>query len=118
MPTYRVTDNNSGITLDLTGDSPPTEEELTKIFSQYQPKGNEKPVQSPEQNPVIGGINKAKQIADAINPLGNPMAYPGTAEAALHAASGMIAKPVSDVMGLAATAKDVITGNQEGNPEG
>lgn len=40
MPTYRVTDSKTGVTLNLTGDSPPTEEELEEIFSQYsaQPK--------------------------------------------------------------------------------
>jgi hypothetical protein len=38
MPTYRVTDPLSGKTLKLTGDSPPTEIELRKIFSsQNQP---------------------------------------------------------------------------------
>lgn len=33
MPTYKVTDPTSGQTLRLTGDSPPTEEELNDIFS-------------------------------------------------------------------------------------
>ena len=33
MPTYKVTDPTSGRTLKLTGDSPPTEEELNEIFS-------------------------------------------------------------------------------------
>lgn len=32
MPTYKVTDPQTGKTLRLTGDSPPTEEELTQIF--------------------------------------------------------------------------------------
>ena len=34
MPTFKVTDPQSGQTLSLTGDSPPTEVELTDIFSQ------------------------------------------------------------------------------------
>lgn len=33
MPTYKVTDPSTGRTLRLTGDSPPTEEELNSIFS-------------------------------------------------------------------------------------
>src|SRR3990172_6839884 len=33
MPTYRVNDSVSGKTFDLTGDSPPTEQELEQIFS-------------------------------------------------------------------------------------
>lgn len=34
MPTYKVTDPSSGKTVSLTGDSPPTEQELNGIFSQ------------------------------------------------------------------------------------
>ena len=36
MPKYRVSDPNSGVTLELEGDSPPTEAELVEIFNQYQ----------------------------------------------------------------------------------
>lgn len=36
MPTYKVTDPNTGRVLRLTGDSPPTQQELEGIFSQYQ----------------------------------------------------------------------------------
>lgn len=35
MPTYKVTDPDSGVTLQLTGDSPPTEAELIELFAQY-----------------------------------------------------------------------------------
>jgi hypothetical protein len=35
MPTYRVTDSETGRTLRLTGDSPPTDDELEQIFTQY-----------------------------------------------------------------------------------
>lgn len=41
MPTYKVTDRITGKTLKLTGDSPPTEQELTDIFSQYQQPDNQ-----------------------------------------------------------------------------
>jgi len=36
MPKYRVSDPNTGVTLQLEGDSPPTEAELVEIFSKYQ----------------------------------------------------------------------------------
>jgi hypothetical protein len=39
MPTYRVTDPNTGRTLRLTGDSPPTEQELEEVFAAAEPKG-------------------------------------------------------------------------------
>lgn len=38
MPTYRVTDPETNQTLRLTGDSPPTEQELEDIFASYQPE--------------------------------------------------------------------------------
>ena len=47
MPTYRVTDSVSGVTLDLTGDSPPTDVELSEIFSQYK-----QPTPEPTPEPV------------------------------------------------------------------
>jgi len=37
MAVYEVTDPNSGVTLELQGDSPPTEAELEEIFAQYAP---------------------------------------------------------------------------------
>lgn len=43
MPTYRVTDSVSGVTLDLTGDSPPNEQELQDIFRGYKPPEAPKP---------------------------------------------------------------------------
>lgn len=36
MPTYKVTDPDTGRTLSLTGDTPPTEAELEQIFGVYQ----------------------------------------------------------------------------------
>lgn len=36
MPKYRVSDPSTGVTLELEGDSPPTEAELVEIFNQYQ----------------------------------------------------------------------------------
>jgi|TARA_B100000085_G_scaffold285532_1_gene321954 hypothetical protein len=36
MPTYEVTDPTSGRVLSLTGDKPPTEEDLTNIFKMYE----------------------------------------------------------------------------------
>lgn len=36
MPTYKVTDPQTGKTLRLTGDSPPTEQELNDVFSQFK----------------------------------------------------------------------------------
>lgn len=44
--------------------------------------------------------------------------YTGPAEAAANVSTAMIAKPISDIAGLAATAYDAVTGNADGNPGG
>lgn len=43
MPTYKVTDPTTGKTLRLTGDSPPTEDELNDIFKTVQPSAPASP---------------------------------------------------------------------------
>lgn len=106
MGTYRVTDPDSGVTLDLTGDSPPTEQELEQVFANFK---SEKEV--PKVEPM-----GAENIP--VNIPGNAGSAVGVGEDILNKASSMVAKPVSDVMGLAATAKDVVTGNMTGDPEG
>ena len=45
MPTFKITDPNSGRTLNVTGDTPPTQEELTQLFAQFQVE--EQPVVDP-----------------------------------------------------------------------
>lgn len=71
MPTYKITDPETGVTLKLTGDSPPTEQEMVDLFSQYakQPKAAQPDlsamsnyIQSEKQGPMqrlgrTAGIN-------------------------------------------------------------
>jgi len=56
MPTYLVTDPNTGLKLRLTGDSPPTEQELESIFASQQ---------QPEQTIVdtLGGVADVAGVA-------------------------------------------------------
>ena len=56
MATFRVTDPNTGITLRLTGDSPPTEQELEQIFSQ-QESAIPTPQVAPQQLGVQDGLS-------------------------------------------------------------
>ncbi len=61
MATFRVTDPNTGRTIKLEGDSPPTEQELNQIFSQVG--GQQQAPQQPQESsrlfggalPAIGG---------------------------------------------------------------
>lgn len=63
MPTYKVTDPNSGIVLKLTGDSAPSEQELEQIFSQYSNKSD---VALPKEQEVL---KKQSQRVDSVERL-------------------------------------------------
>jgi len=59
MPVYEVTDPKTGMTLELEGDSPPTEQELEELFSKYSV--NEPITQIPVgtgENSTIADINQ------------------------------------------------------------
>ena len=64
----------------------------------------------------ISGTSVHKALLDAAKTYAN---VPGAiAEPLLKLGTGLIAKPVSEVAGLAAFGKDFITGNKEGDPQG
>lgn len=62
MPTYRVTDPDTGKVIKLTGDSPPTEEELNEIFSKFKGKVETAQIEKPtigqkrEYGEVVKGL--------------------------------------------------------------
>jgi hypothetical protein len=76
MPTYKVTDPTTGRTVKLTGDSPPTEQELEEIFSSLPKMEVEKQSTFPEK-------------------------LAGFGESAAAIGSGMIAEPIAGLAGLA-----------------
>ena len=63
MPTYKVTDPNTGRTLRLTGDSPPTEGELEEIFASV---GTESPKGTLQKIGEFAATSKALPIAGGI----------------------------------------------------
>ncbi len=73
MPTYKVTDQRTGRTLRLTGDSPPTEQELNEIFSQFD-------------------VQQERTLGEKVG---------GAFDAATSAVTGAIAQPLSGLVGLA-----------------
>jgi hypothetical protein len=72
MPIYRVKDSQTGVSLNLTGDSPPTEQELETIFSEYS-AGNQQ-----NASPSIGrmAVDMGTEVGGAIagQALGAPLA--------------------------------------------
>ena len=55
MPTFMVTDPDTGLKARLTGDSPPTEQELTEVFSSLQPNGDSLPGNQKEEAGILEG---------------------------------------------------------------
>src|SRR3974390_1213795 len=88
MPSYNVTDPNTGQTVKLTGDSPPTEDDINHIFSQL-PK--------PSPNFMQRGLsatgsflrNYGPQTAGAMALGGAVASAPFTAGLSLPAAAGL-----------------------------
>lgn len=76
MPTYKVTDPTTGRTVKLTGDSPPTEQELEEIFASL-------PKMEVEQERTF------------------PEKIAGFGESAAALGSGMVAEPLAGLAGLA-----------------
>jgi hypothetical protein len=87
MPTYRVRDSVSGVTLDLTGDSPPTDQELTDLFAQYGKKEPERTVLG-----QIGETFKAvpRGIANTVLSTGEGLAELADAATNLVGAKGLV----------------------------
>lgn len=61
MPVYTVTDPNSGKTIKLRGDSPPSEQELEQIFAAQQPASPQGAQQSPSAAVSVGGSSQVAQ---------------------------------------------------------
>lgn len=97
MPTFKVTDPNSGRTLRLTGDSPPNQQELEQLFSQFQ-------AQEPRQaDPSILRESQAQQRQIALQQL-------AAEQSPLQAGIIAAGKGLTDVargLGLADPAADI-----------
>lgn len=65
MPSYKVTDPTTGKSVTLTGDSPPTEAELTEIFSTVhgsQPRGTNAPNPAQAQVNLMSGMSGTEKF--------------------------------------------------------
>lgn len=76
MPTYEITDPESGRTVRVTGDTPPTEQELTQIFSQPS-------------------VNSSSGPLSLINSLGQGLSF-GWGDEAASALKATVVSPFSD----------------------
>ena len=112
MPVYEVTDPNSGQTIELEGDSPPSEQELEEIFTQLGQSGGAQgqpapePAQAPsaaasepQGNAVVDPITgETRQIAGVGE--GFVKAAQRFGEPALTFATGALAEPLAGLVGI------------------
>ena len=98
MPTYVVTDPDTGLKLRLTGDSPPTEEELEQLFS----VANDQRVSNNNGDMLASGPNMGPQ---ARAPERRTFPGQGVGEAAATLISGAVAEPVAGLAGLVELAR-------------
>lgn len=72
MTTWRITDPNTGMTLKLTGDSPPTEAELENIFASYRQEGGQKQDRQDNKSFVSDvGESVSKRLTNAYGEISN-----------------------------------------------
>lgn len=89
MPTYKITDPTSGKTVRITGDSPPSEQELNEIFNKVQTKYPLGPPTDTQIEPARKKFVKAampgvKKAAGPVIEAGMALAGPKTARPALE----------------------------------
>ena len=112
MPTYQVTDPASGRTLRLTGDSPPTDAELERIFSEYGQQQEPSALSLEAPGTQIQGAAQPtpdRSIADQIT---------GGAEAALALGSGMTTGLVGAGLGTIRGLGESVMSGQFGTQQG
>lgn len=63
MPTYEITDPDTGKKLRLTGDAPPSEQEIQQVFSEYYGVKEVEPEKP--QGGVLEGAGEALQSVGA-----------------------------------------------------
>ncbi len=113
MPVFKVTDPATGVSLKLTGDSPPTEQELEQIFSQFGGQGDTglgadsaagvSDIPSGVEESFFGGLVDTAKGAVLKRVLGQVKATAAAPELAASLVTGAIAEPVSGIAGLAAS---------------
>ena len=104
MATFIVTDPQTGKKLRLTGDSPPTEQELEQIFASQAPQEAAQPVQQQvapvAQRPEQPQIEQPPQQTPFLDKP-PPLQVEGATEAALSLGTSFVAEPLAGLAGIA-----------------
>ena len=117
MPTYKVTDPATGRTVKLTGDSPPTEQELEEIFASL-PK-----MEQPQTQPVdAGGEPSLSMFEKPVQPMQNTEESLtdkaiGVGESALSIGSGLTTGAAGGLLGTIEGIAQAVREGKIGEPE-
>lgn len=117
MPTYKVTDPATGRTVKLTGDSPPTEQELEEIFASL-PK-----MEQPQTQPVdAGGEPSLSMFEKPAQPMQKPEESLtdkaiGVGESALSIGSGLTTGAAGGLLGTIEGIAQAVREGKIGEPE-
>lgn len=85
MPTYQVTDPKTGRVLRLTGDTPPSDDDLDQLFAEYRTPAESIPIFDDQGNPIEAdtpGANKPEQAS--------ALTFLGPAEAIATVGTGLL----------------------------
>lgn len=77
MPTYEITQESTGITIELEGDKPPGQEDITRAFSAL---GSATAPEVPQMQPPKTFLEKVKEVAPSFIRLGSPVVQLPTAK--------------------------------------
>ena len=115
MPTYMVTDPNTGRKVKLTGDTPPTDADLDEIFASIaSPQPINTDVPSAEQDAFVAQGYAQRQPAPQIGMMDRIKALP---EVAATMATGATTGLLGNIAGTLQQAGREIIGGQFGSPE-
>jgi len=119
MPTYRVTDPTTGRTVKLTGDSPPTEQELEEIFASFPPSKMEQPQ---TQAVDAGGDPSLSMFEKPAQPMQMPEESLtdkaiGVGESALSIVSGLTTGAAGGLLGTIEGIAQAVRDGKIGEPE-
>lgn len=93
MPTYKITDPETGRTVSITGDSPPSEQELNEIFSSVSDSGTLEPISVPEPS-----IEESTEKSSLIETVGRGVG--GLAKETGRFVKGAVTQPIQTATGL------------------
>lgn len=88
-----------------------------KVTNNSTAKGQFNPATAKLFNPATAKLVTAETPKPEVPAAGDLNPQLGAAQGALAMGSGMLAKPISDIFGLAATLKDIVSGT-DGDPQG